>query len=158
MYGSSYGMIAGNGRFPLLALESAKRLGVNVVVIAIDEEVSADFPAQYRISLGALSRLIEICKSEGITELMMCGQVKHTKIFSAIRPDWCNRMASLGAADEIISMSSVGYRSYQRYSAVGKHGTPAVHRFTDVCPKPVGASAPAEKFFNCVSEICASSG
>ena len=92
-------MIAGNGRFPLLALESAKRLGINVVVIAIDEEVSADFPAQYRISLGALSRLIEICKSEGITELMMCGQVKHTKIFSAIRPDWrlIKLLASLDA-------------------------------------------------------------
>jgi UDP-2,3-diacylglucosamine hydrolase len=83
-----YGMIAGNGRFPLLALESARRLGIDVVVIAIDEEVSPEFAAKYRISLGALGKLIDICKSEGITQLMMCGQVKHTKIFSAIRPDW----------------------------------------------------------------------
>jgi DUF1009 family protein len=87
-----YGMLAGNGRFPMLALESAKRLGLDVVVIAIDEEaapeVLAAAPKSYKISLGALSKLIEICKSEGITQLMMCGQVKHTKIFSAIRPDW----------------------------------------------------------------------
>ena len=42
----------------------------------------------YWISLGELSQLIEICKSEGITEVMMAGQVKHAKIFSSIRPDW----------------------------------------------------------------------
>ncbi len=40
------------------------------------------------ISLGALSKLIEICKKEQITEIMMCGQVKHAKIFSQIVPDW----------------------------------------------------------------------
>ena len=42
----------------------------------------------YWISLGELSKLIEICKSEGITQIMMAGQVKHAKIFSSIRPDW----------------------------------------------------------------------
>ncbi len=89
---SRYGMIAGNGRFPVLALESARKLGVEVVTIAIEEEASPDLealsPKFYSISLGALSKLIDICKSEGITELMMCGQVKHAKIFSSIRPDW----------------------------------------------------------------------
>lgn len=87
-----YGMIAGNGRFPVLALESARKLGVEIVTIAIEEEASPELEALssrfYWISLGGLSRLIEICKSEGISELMMCGQVKHTKIFSSIRPDW----------------------------------------------------------------------
>ena len=33
-----YGMIAGSGRFPVLALEAARRLGVEVVTIAIEEE------------------------------------------------------------------------------------------------------------------------
>jgi DUF1009 family protein len=87
-----YGMLAGNGRFPMLALESARRLGIEVVVIGIEQEVApevlAAMPKSYSISLGALSKLIDICHSEGITQLMMCGQVKHTKIFSAIRPDW----------------------------------------------------------------------
>src|SRR6478752_1160437 len=92
-----YGLIAGNGRFPLLALESARRLGHEVVVVAIQEEAakeieSAGFPTHW-ISLGALSRLIEILQAEGITEVMMCGQVKHAKIFSSIRPDW--RLAKL---------------------------------------------------------------
>jgi DUF1009 family protein len=87
-----YGLIAGNGRFPLLALESARQLGLDVTVIAIQEEAPREVEGLasrcHWISLGQLSRLIEILKQEGITEVMMCGQVKHAKIFSSIRPDW----------------------------------------------------------------------
>jgi DUF1009 family protein len=92
-----YGLIAGNGRFPILALETARSLGHEIVAIGIEEEASRDIePLAARthwISLGQLSKLIDILKSEGITEIMMTGQVKHTKIFSAIRPDW--RLAKL---------------------------------------------------------------
>src|ERR1700689_846803 len=87
-----YGMIAGNGRFPVLALEAARKAGIEVVAIGIKEEASREIEPLaarcYWISLGELSRLIEILKSEGIVEVMMTGQVKHAKIFSAIRPDW----------------------------------------------------------------------
>ncbi len=87
-----YGLIAGNGRFPLLALESARRLGHDVTVIAIQEEAAPEVvslaPRCHWISLGQLSTLIDILKSEGITEVAMCGQVKHARIFSSIRPDW----------------------------------------------------------------------
>jgi UDP-2,3-diacylglucosamine hydrolase len=87
-----YGLIAGNGRFPFLALESARRLGHQVTVVAIQEEASKEIeavaPGCHWISLGQLSRLIEILKQDGITEVIMAGQVKHAKIFSSIRPDW----------------------------------------------------------------------
>jgi DUF1009 family protein len=87
-----YGLIAGNGRFPLLALESARRLGHDVTVVAIEEEASREVealaPRCYWISLGQLGKLIEILKEEGITEVAMAGQVKHAKIFSSIVPDW----------------------------------------------------------------------
>ena len=92
-----YGLIAGNGRFPLLALESAQRLGHDVTVVAIQEEASPEVaalaPRCHWISLGQLSKLIEILKEESITEVVMAGQVKHAKIFSTIRPDW--RLAKL---------------------------------------------------------------
>jgi DUF1009 family protein len=85
------GLIAGNGRFPLLALEAAQRAGLEVVAIGIKEEASKEIePLAARchwISLGQLSKLIEICHAEHITQLMMCGQVKHAKIFSSIAPD-----------------------------------------------------------------------
>jgi len=85
-------MIAGNGRFPLLALDAARRQGHDVVIIALREEAAPEIEKLgarcYWISIGQLSRLIEICKDEGISELMMAGQVKHASIFSSIRPDW----------------------------------------------------------------------
>ena len=40
-----YGLIAGNGRFPELALESARRLGHDVTVIAIQEEAGTSVVA-----------------------------------------------------------------------------------------------------------------
>ena len=87
-----YGLIAGNGRFPILALESARQLGMEITVIAIQEESSQEVESLagrcHWISLGQLSKLIDICKDEGIVEVMMCGQVKHAKIFSSIVPDW----------------------------------------------------------------------
>ncbi len=87
-----YGLIAGNGRFPVLALETARKLGHEVVVIGIREEASAEIePLAARchwISLGELSKLIDILKREGIQDVIMAGQVKHAKIFSSIRPDW----------------------------------------------------------------------
>ncbi len=45
------------------------------------------------LSLGELSRLIEIFHKEGVTKAVMAGQVKHKQIFSSIRPDW--RLAKL---------------------------------------------------------------
>jgi UDP-2,3-diacylglucosamine hydrolase len=87
-----YGLIAGNGRFPILALEAARELGFEVVAIAIKEEASPEIEVlaskTYWISLGELSRMIEILKAEAVREVMMCGQVKHASIFSSIRPDW----------------------------------------------------------------------
>ena len=87
-----YGLIAGNGRFPELALESARSLGHDVTVLAIQEEAAPQIEALaarcYWISLGQLGKLIDILKNEGITEVVMCGQVKHARIFSSIVPDW----------------------------------------------------------------------
>lgn len=87
-----YAVIAGNGRFPLLALEQARKLGHEVIAIGIREEASPEIETLaarcYWISLGQLGRLIEILKQEGVNEVVMAGQVKHTSIFSGIRPDW----------------------------------------------------------------------
>lgn len=87
-----YGIIAGNGRFPLLALQTAQREGHDIVVIAIENEASPDI-VQYAsrlhwINIGQLGKLIEILKREEISEVMMAGQVKHVSIFSSITPDW----------------------------------------------------------------------
>ncbi len=93
----NWGLIAGNGDFPFLVLEGARSRGIEMAVIAIREEAS---PALARVSqrlhwvsLGELSRAIELLHEEGVKHAVMAGQVKHNKIFSSIRPDW--RLAKL---------------------------------------------------------------
>src|SRR5438045_5028390 len=91
------GIIAGNGRFPLLVLDAARAQGYEVVVAAIKEETSPKIEshgaAVHWLSLGELSKLIETFRREGVTRAVMAGQVKHKQIFSSIRPDW--RLAKL---------------------------------------------------------------
>jgi UDP-2,3-diacylglucosamine hydrolase len=92
------GLIAGNGKFPLLVMDAARAQGFDVVVAAIKEETSPEIESQgavavHWLSLGELSRLIESFQKEGVSRAIMAGQVKHKQIFSAIRPDW--RMAKL---------------------------------------------------------------
>ncbi len=85
-------MIAGNGRFPLLALETARREGHEVVVVAIENEAAPELaaiaPSLHWIHIGQLGKLIDILKRENISEVMMTGQVKHVSIFSSLTPDW----------------------------------------------------------------------
>jgi UDP-2,3-diacylglucosamine hydrolase len=92
------GLIAGNGRFPLLVLDAARARGDEVVVAAIKEETFPEIEthgaaAVHWMSLGELSKLIETFKREGVHRAIMAGQVKHKQIFSSIRPDW--RLAKL---------------------------------------------------------------
>jgi hypothetical protein len=99
---SKLGLIAGNGRFPFLLLDAARAHGLSVVVAAIQEETDREMDVRaaadpgirvHWMSLGELSRLIETFRAEGVTRAVMAGQVKHTQIFSSIRPDW--RLAKL---------------------------------------------------------------
>jgi len=89
---TSWGLIAGNGRFPFLVLEGARSQGIDMAVIALKEEASPDLEKAAKrvhwVSLGELSKTIDLMHQEGVTQAVMAGQVKHNKIFSAIRPDW----------------------------------------------------------------------
>jgi len=87
-----WGLIAGNGRFPFLVLEGARSQGIEMAVIAIKEEAAPELEkiakVLHWVSLGELSKTIQLLQQEGVTQAVMAGQVKHNKIFSAIRPDW----------------------------------------------------------------------
>jgi len=96
------GLIAGNGRFPFLLLDAARAQGFTVTVAAIREETDPEINHRgaldekitvHWLSLGELSRLIDIFHKEGVSMAVMAGQVKHKQIFSSIRPDW--RLAKL---------------------------------------------------------------
>src|ERR1700730_1184765 len=63
-----------------------------MAVIALKEEASPELEKSAKrlhwVSLGELSKAIDLMHKEGVTQAVMAGQVKHNKIFSAIRPDW----------------------------------------------------------------------
>jgi DUF1009 family protein len=89
---SGWGLIAGNGRFPFLVLEGARSQGIEMAVIAIKEEASPEIERVAKrlhwVSLGELSKTIDLMHQEGVSQAVMAGQVKHNRIFSSIRPDW----------------------------------------------------------------------
>jgi UDP-2,3-diacylglucosamine hydrolase len=93
----SYAIICGNGRFPILALEAARQMGDTVVALAIEGEASKEVEQlaarTYWLTIAQLGKLIDTMHAERLTEVMMCGQVKHASIFSSLRPDW--RLAKL---------------------------------------------------------------
>ncbi len=92
---SRIGLIAGNGRFPFLALKGARSLGHDVTVVAIKEEAFPDLEQAaetagadlHWVSLGHLGKCIKIFKGAGVSQAVMAGQVKHIRIFSGIVPD-----------------------------------------------------------------------
>ncbi len=86
-----YGLVAGNGRFPFLVLESARRQNIDVVVAAIKEETfkeieSCGYPVHW-LGLGQLGKLVSLFKKNGVRKAIMAGQVKHIQIFSSSLPD-----------------------------------------------------------------------
>ena len=92
-----YGLIAGNGEFPFLTIEGARKSGASLSVVAIKEETDKRIEEVAEkvvwVGIGQLGKMISFFKKEGVTKAMMCGQVKHVQIFSGEFPDW--RMAKM---------------------------------------------------------------
>ena len=86
-----FGLIAGNGEFPFLVLEGAKQQGASVCVVAIREETDKRIEELAEkvvwVSIGQLGKMISFFKKEGVTQVIMAGQVKHVQIFSGALPD-----------------------------------------------------------------------
>ena len=79
------GIIAGNGRFPLLVAEEAKRTGYRVVTCGIEREAE---PALEKLSdafcwikVGELKKLSKFLKDEGAHEAIMAGKIEKVRFF-----------------------------------------------------------------------------
>jgi len=86
-----FGLIAGNGKFPFMVVEGARRSGAEIVVAAIREETDATIEQLADrvtwVGIGQLGRMIRFFKDEGVSKAIMAGQVKHVQIFSRAVPD-----------------------------------------------------------------------
>lgn len=80
------GLIAGNKRFPIVFSEAAKRKNYYIVAIAIKNDTLLRLKRYvnkiYWLGLSEFSKLFEIFKKEGITDVVMAGQISPHRLFS----------------------------------------------------------------------------
>jgi UDP-2,3-diacylglucosamine hydrolase len=85
------GLIAGNGQFPFLVLEGARKAGVKVAVAAIREETDPRIEQEAEnvtwVGVGQLGKMLRFFKNQSVEKAIMAGQVKHVQIFSSSIPD-----------------------------------------------------------------------
>lgn len=87
----TYGLIAGNGQFPFLVIDGARKQGVELAVVAIKEETEKRIDEAVEnvawVGIGQLGKMIAHFKKHGVSKAIMAGQVKHVQIFSGSLPD-----------------------------------------------------------------------
>lgn len=85
------GLIAGNGRFPLLFADAAKHAGFTVTAVAhrgeTPEELGDRVDALHWIKVGQLGHLIEHFKTAGVDTVVMAGGITKARMFTDYRPD-----------------------------------------------------------------------
>jgi len=85
------GLIAGNGRFPILFADQMRAQGLKVVAVAHLGETIKELEDHVDhiswIKVGQLGKLIKIFKREEVQELVMAGGIKKTRLFTDIIPD-----------------------------------------------------------------------
>lgn len=89
---SPIGLIAGQGKFPLLFAQEARKNGLELVVIALKNEMNENLTplakSVHEVSVAKLDSIIQALKKEGVREAVMAGRVRHTHIFSDLIPDF----------------------------------------------------------------------
>ena len=86
------GIIAGNGVYPRLLADAARRAGVKrIVVAAFTDETYNRLADQvdeiHWMRVGQLGKLIACFRDAGVTEAIMAGQIAPKNLFD-LRPDW----------------------------------------------------------------------
>ena len=89
--GKRIGLIAGNGRFPIIFADNARKLGYFVSAVAhigeAEPELEQHVDRMHWIKIGQLNKLISAFKTDRIQQAVMLGGVKKTHVFTTVRPD-----------------------------------------------------------------------
>lgn len=79
------GLLTGNGKFPLFLCQAAKGHNIDIVVIAVKDELDSDLSKYaskiHWIELGQGKKVLEILKKEALKYVVMAGKIKKTTIF-----------------------------------------------------------------------------
>jgi len=90
--GERLGLIAGNGRFPIIFADNARRLGYHVSAVAhegeTDPELANHVDRIHWIKIGQLNKLIKAFQDDQVHQAVMLGGIKKTHVFTTVRPDF----------------------------------------------------------------------
>ena len=90
--GERIGLIAGNGRFPIIFSDNARKMGIQVFAVAhvgeTDPELERHVDRIHWIKIGQLNKLIRAFKEDGVRRVVMLGGIKKTHVFTTVRPDF----------------------------------------------------------------------
>ena len=85
------GLIAGGGQFPIIFSKAARAQGLSVYAAAFQTETApelADHVDEIQwVYLGQFKRILKFFKANGVTDSVMMGTIKKTRLFSDVRPD-----------------------------------------------------------------------
>ncbi len=88
---SRIGLIAGNGRFPLYFADSARKVGNQVIAVAIHEETFPELGNMVEqihwFHVGQLQGMIDTFLRQDIHEIVMAGKIAKTRMFNHLQPD-----------------------------------------------------------------------
>lgn len=85
------GLIAGNGRFPIIFAENVRRLGYWVSAIAHVGETLPELESHvdniHWLKVGQFTKALRAFQQDGIHQAVMLGGIKKTHVFTTLRPD-----------------------------------------------------------------------
>jgi UDP-2,3-diacylglucosamine hydrolase len=85
------GLIAGGGRFPMIAADAARKSGLHVIAVAhlgeTEPALSERVDEIVWIKLGQLGHLIKALKKNGARKTILAGTITKKKMFENLRPD-----------------------------------------------------------------------
>ncbi len=89
---NTLGIIAGNGVYPRLLVDAARRSGVRKIVAAAftdetDDRLAAKVEEIHWMRVGQLGKLIACFRAAGVANAIMAGQIAPKNLFD-LRPDW----------------------------------------------------------------------
>lgn len=86
------GLIAGSGQFPIIFSDKARLSGYDVYAAAYLKEADPKIKDHVDViewmHLGQVNKLIKFFKTHGISQAVMMGGIKKTRIFKDIKPDF----------------------------------------------------------------------
>ena len=89
--GKRIGLIAGDGRFPIIFANNVRRLGFTVSAIAhvgtTLPELESYFEHIHWLKIGQFGKALAALKQDGIGQAVMLGGIKKTNVFTTLRPD-----------------------------------------------------------------------